>query len=101
MIVGVLATPVALILAIASAGGGHGHYLLARVLFPLSMLSIHLYEKIAAPAIWLACAQFPIYGCLVGLAFSKQRWVFVAWVVAAFHALMLVLIFVFPNQYFS
>jgi hypothetical protein len=60
---GVLVTPIAMFLAIASGGAGHGNYGFARLLFPYSMLlTLTVGNTITNPLIVLAMVQFPIYG---------------------------------------
>ena len=84
----------------ASGGAGHGDYLLARLLFPLPMLSTHLFQMITPAAIAVAAIQFPIYGWLVGYAAQKEkrRW---ALFPLCFHAVMLALMLMFPDPSFS
>jgi hypothetical protein len=95
VLIGVLVTPIAAVLAIASAGAGHGHYEFARLFFPYSMLLTRLTgHTITDPLIALALAQFPLYGVAVGLAVSKGRawWCAVA-LLAVAHAIAVVLCF--------
>jgi len=61
-------TPSALMLAIVSAGAGHGSYLPAKVLFPYTMLSTHLSGKISTTFLALAIMQFPLYGVILTVA---------------------------------
>jgi hypothetical protein len=68
LVVSVVATPLLLLAAIASAGAGHGSYLLAKILFPFTMLSTLVFGSIIAPAIALAVLQFPFYGFILGRA---------------------------------
>ena len=97
---GVLITPIALFFAAASGGAGHGDYFIARILFPLPMLSTLLFHTITAAAIVVAAIQFPIYGWLFGCAVQKEKR-FLAIGTIGFHALMLVLVFVFSDPLFS
>jgi hypothetical protein len=60
----------ALLVAIASSGAGHGDYVAARALFPLSMLLTLLEGSIGVFSGGLALLQFPLYGALLGWA----RW---------------------------
>jgi len=72
--IGCLLTLPAALLAIASAGAGHGNYLLARVLFPYTMLLTRLTDDtVTLPLIVLGLAQLPLYGAVVGLAASTGR----------------------------
>ncbi|HXE55058.1 MAG TPA: hypothetical protein VN541_18695 [Tepidisphaeraceae bacterium] len=67
-LIGVLVTPVAFLLAIISAGAGHGHYVAARLLFPLEMLST--VDAITNAQIRAALLQFPFYGLIFGFCLS-------------------------------
>jgi hypothetical protein len=62
-LLGALATPFALFLAIASSGAGHGTYLYAKVCYPVPLL---LTFGVEIRAFHLACAavQLPLYGYL-------------------------------------
>jgi hypothetical protein len=66
-----VATPLFLLAAVASAGAAHGSYLLAKILFPFTMLSTLVFGSIVAPAIALAVLQFPFYGFILGRAKVK------------------------------
>jgi len=66
-------TPFLLLLGLASAGAGHGNYLMAKILFPLTMLSTIALDRIADPFLWLAVMQYPIYGVILGIASLKGR----------------------------
>ena len=80
ILIGVLVTPIAALLAIASAGGGHGHYVFAKLLFPYTLLMPHFLpdmtaefpHSITTPWIILALSQFPLYCLAVGLATQKK-----------------------------
>ena len=68
----VLALP-ALLLAFISAGGGHGDYFWAKLLFPYTMIVPVLHgDPICLPLFVVACVQCPIYGGLIG-AFASTR----------------------------
>lgn len=97
---GVLIAPVALFFAAVSGGAGHGDYLLARILFPLPMLSTHFFQEITFAAIAVAAVQFPIYGWFVGCAAQKEKRRLALWPLG-FHTAMLALIFIFPDLSFS
>ena len=74
-------TPLAMMFAIVSGGGGHGHYLYAKLFYPFSLLGPHFLpdrrqqfaESITTPWIILAFAQFPLYGWLIGAAVKNKR----------------------------
>ncbi len=100
LLVGIVLTPLALFLAMASAGAGHGDYVLARALYPFSILSTHLTDSITVVALVLACAQFPIYGWLLGAAFQREKKKpSVAAVTISIHAIAVLLVFAYPNGF--
>jgi hypothetical protein len=69
---GVVFAPIAILLAVASGGAGHGNYGFARLLFPYPMLlTLMAGGTITAPLIVLAWAQFPVYGAATGVAALK------------------------------
>ncbi|RAZ88668.1 hypothetical protein DPM33_22040 [Mesorhizobium hawassense] len=66
LLVGLCATPIALLLALFSAGSGHGDYVLARVLYPIPTLATLMTNKtITGLSVGLALVQFPAYGAFV------------------------------------
>jgi hypothetical protein len=66
-LLGALVTPLALFVAMISAGAGHGDYLAARLLYPVPMLLTWITgDTITNISLALAFAQFPVYGYLVG-----------------------------------
>lgn len=87
VIASLLATPVCLFLGLVSGGVGHGDYVLARILFPYTMLAALLFEEIAAPLILLAVVQFPLYGVILGTAAKRGRSGAALLVVLVVHAL--------------
>ena len=79
LIFGLCATPVALLLALFSAGSGHGHWVLARALYPIPMLVTLLTDKtVTSLSVGLAVAQFPAYGALVAPGGSVRSLALVA-----------------------
>ena len=66
LLISLVATPLFVLAAVGSAGAGHGSYLLAKILFPFTMLSTLVFGSIIAPAIALAVFQFPFYGFILG-----------------------------------
>ena len=72
---GSIATIPAVVLAVASAGVGHGTYSLARLLYPYAMLIwLSSRGEFSPPLIALSLAQFPLYGALIGAAWPWRRW---------------------------
>jgi hypothetical protein len=63
LLIGLCFTPIALLLALFSAGAGHGDYVLARLLYPIPMLATLLTNNtITGLSVGLAGVQFPAYG---------------------------------------
>ncbi len=74
LVCGLCATPVALLLALFSAGSGHGDYVLARALYPIPMLTTLLTDNtITGLSVVMALTQFPAYGALVAPG-GRTRW---------------------------
>ncbi|HPF73104.1 MAG: hypothetical protein H7A20_10450 [Rhodanobacteraceae bacterium] len=73
ILIGAVITPFAVGTAIASAGAGHGTYLLAKLLFPYSMLLTRFTgDSITNPLIGIAFVQFPIYGLVLTSPASRR-----------------------------
>jgi hypothetical protein len=72
---------------LGSAGGGHGDYRLAMMLFPYTMLSALIFDSITVPFIALAIIQFPLYGVAPGYANQKERFGWVAILLGVVHGL--------------
>ncbi len=69
--IGILLTPIPVILAILSGGMGHGHYVSARLFFPYTMLLTRVTgNTITLALIGLALVQLPLYGVLIASASS-------------------------------
>jgi hypothetical protein len=89
-VAGLAVTPVAMFLAIASGGAGHGGYEFARLFFPYSMLlTLAAGDTITDPLIALAWAQFPVYGLVLAVAAlsSMKTFRFASIGIGALHAI--------------
>jgi hypothetical protein len=73
LIVGSLATPFTLLLALESTGAGHGDYFWAKVFYPYTMLSAMVLQSITIPFIVVALLELPAYGILLSLGWSKGK----------------------------
>ena len=93
--------PVALFLAVVSGGAGHGHYLAAKLLFPVTMASTYLFESITLPFILLAIVQYPVYGLLVGRAQNERKGRWIVWSIGVLHFVALVVVLTVPNPDFA
>jgi len=85
-VAGLVATPLCLLLAIASGGAGHGDYFWAKIIYPYTMLSTLLFNSITLPFIVLAVVQLPIYGVLLSIGRARNRFGLVAFVLLTAHA---------------
>ena len=73
LVIGTAIAAIAASAAVASAGGGHGSYSAAKLLFPFTMLLTRLSgDVITYPLMGLALVQFPFYGWLAA-SFPRQR----------------------------
>jgi hypothetical protein len=75
--ISILATPVFCLIALFSAGMGHGDYLLAMLLFPFTLLATVFVQHPAAPSFdyflyGSALLQYPVYGIIFSFVNSKR-----------------------------
>lgn len=77
----------AIVVAAGFAGGGHGIYGPASLLFPYTMLSTRYVAGISVPFGLLALFQFPVYGALIGWAIPRSRAKVIIWTIITVHAL--------------
>lgn len=101
LIIGVLLTPVCLLLAIGSGGAGHGDYFYAKLLYPYAMISALVFDSLVIPSILFAVPQFPLYGALCGLAAAKGRMWAVGLGIVMMHALAVALCFLLLSSNFA
>ena len=101
VIISLVLTPVCLLLGLASAGVGHGDYFLARILFPVTMISAVIFDSITIPFLILAVAQFPIYGVVLGTANVKSKLPRAAVGVVLAHLLAVAVCFLLTSENFS
>ena len=101
LIVCLIATPPFLLLAIGSAGAGHGDYFWAKVLFPFTLLSARIFDSITAPFIAVAIVQFPLYGLMLGSANVQGRLRQYSALLLLIHSLTVLACFFFLRENFS
>lgn len=101
LVLSIIVTPLALVLGLFSAGGGHGNYVLARILFPYTMLSTAAYGSITDLFFAVAIAQFPVYGVALAVAalFRQMRAGLI--VLLVIHMVTVVLSFMFQSSNFT
>ena len=96
--VSLVATPIALLLGLFSAGAGHGNYIIATLLFPFTVLGFVLSagppygDSEPKDTILIASAiiQFPIYGLLFSIV-SKR--ILLAIIIGLTHFVLFVVTF--------
>jgi len=101
LVIGVLLTPVCLLLAVGSGGAGHGDYFYAKLLYPYAMLVALLFDSLVIPFILLAVPQFPLYGALCGLAAAKGLGLTAGLALIIMHALAVALCFLLAGSNFA
>jgi hypothetical protein len=101
LLVSLVVTPPFLWVAIASVGGGHGHYLGAKILFPFALLSARILGSAFASLILLALVQFPLYGLMLGKANVKRQFLPCLATLLAIHTLATAACFIFSGENFS
>ncbi len=60
LIIVILLTPVCLLLAIGSGGAGHGDHFYAKLLYPYTLLFVHVFDSMAIPSILSAVTPISI-----------------------------------------
>jgi hypothetical protein len=70
---GLLIGAVASVVAVSAAGGGHGTYLPAAILFPFTMAASAVIGRVPAALVAVALLQFPVYGSLVAISARTNR----------------------------
>ncbi len=93
-------TPLCLLIGIMSGAGGHGNYLLAKLLFPWTMLSTVLLRFITPPFVAVAVLQYPAYGVALGLANRNGGLRGAAKKLLAIHASLAAACLIVPNPNF-
>ena len=63
-----------LFLTVFLAGGGHGTYLSAKLIYPFSMILAGFKDEIGTLEIVMAIIQIPIYALIIYL--KKPKWIF-------------------------
>jgi hypothetical protein len=82
---GAMASVGGALIATFAAGGGHGTYLPAKILFPFAMLLSVFGSSITAPYMVAALLQFPIYGLVLGAAVGSRSFKALAVALACSH----------------
>jgi hypothetical protein len=101
LVVSLFLTPVFLFLGLVSGGAGHGEYVLARILFPFTMLSTRIFGSIVTPFIVLAIIQFPLYGLVLGTANVRRKMLVFSAGLVVLHSLSAALCFFVVGENFS
>lgn len=87
--------------AVVLAGGGHGTYYAAKILFPYSMMLTGSTRSITPPLAALALLQYPAYAialwALANGSLRQERW----WILLGLHACAVVLAFFGASSSFT
>jgi hypothetical protein len=93
----VVLTPLFVIAAILTVGGGHGGYSVTKLLFPYTMISTHFTGNITYPAMGVGLLQFLVYGLLLDRVSTRQ----VALGILGLHLMAVWLAFVYAHPSFT
>jgi hypothetical protein len=96
--IALIATPLALLVGLFSAGAGHGDYFWVKIFFPYTMLSTIPFHSITSPFLVLAVAQFPLYGLTLTLVRAKR---YIGFILAAVHCVSAILCLILIGENFS
>jgi hypothetical protein len=99
ILISIVITPFCLLLALGSAGAGHGDYFLIKIFFPYTMISTIYLNSITLPFIILGIIQFPLYGIIIAIAIKK--WKLFTSLILAFHILSVFFCLNFVGSAFS
>ena len=99
-IVSLIATPIFCFFAVLLAGGGHGTYLPAKLLFPYTMISAFWFGRITVPLIVFSIIQFPVYGFTLAFANRKGTLILVGGFILFLHITAFILSLVIPSDSF-
>jgi hypothetical protein len=83
-----------LLVTIIFAGGGHGTYIPAKIIFPFTMLLAKLNNEINFIGLILALLQIPIYSRIL---IKKPKW---KYLLIGIHLFAVILCFYFNNDSF-
>lgn len=93
-----LITPLLILLAAYLAGGGHGSYETAIILFPWGLISIVFFSSIKLPFIILAIIQYPVYGLIIDKTLGTHNIKRAAMSIASIHLIFIMLILIFKGS---
>lgn len=94
-------TPLALAAGLFSAGAGHGDYVLAKALFPYTMLSTAFTDTITIASLIIAIAQFPVYGVVLASGAQSSSFRTVVFALLIIHLIAVLLAFLFSGDSFA
>jgi len=91
---------VAIAFCVIAGAGGHGTYLPAKLLFPITMISTGLLDEITLPFIVIALTQFPLYRLIYLLGTSRWGSKRTATILGIGHLSLVLLALVFSGKIF-
>jgi hypothetical protein len=91
---------IALFLALVSMGGGHGHYFMAKMFFPLEMIIGTAIETLAGIPVLMALIHYPL---IMGIStLFNTRNIIIYYIIMAFiHAALVCILFLMGGSQFS
>jgi hypothetical protein len=91
-VIGVALGTANIVIAVISAGAGHGTYTAAKILFPYTMYLAEAFAgSITGQLMLLAVLQFPLYGFVLGWAAARGRMKIAIYSILFLHAVAWVL----------
>lgn len=100
MIASLIAAAAAGAVAVFCCGAGHGTYLPAKLLFPLTMISTGYLDTITTWFAILGLAQFPLYGMLLSIGLRKNRGKITLMAIGVWHLLAICAALIFSSPHF-
>ena len=98
VIVGVVLGVILGFVSLLAMAGGHGTYVPAALFFPAALLLSIAVNVISKSALFVAAAQWPLYGAVLGLSARRGHARGAIICLTAVHALLTVACFVFDRR---
>ena len=96
--VGVVLSVILGLVSLLTMAGGHGTYVPAALFFPAPLLLSIAVNAISKPALFVAAAQWPLYGAVVGLSARRGHTRVAIICLTVVHARLTVACFVFDRR---
>src|SRR5690349_13771667 len=86
-----------LIIILVLMGGGHGYYVPAMVMFPLSMWNIIFQSHLDIPLLIIGLFEYPMAGYLLDTSKGNRQFKLRLIVITLFHFCLVLLILIFKS----